>query len=215
MGLSLGSSDPLDARHLAALAALAARFEPAWVSEHLSWSSVGGRHAHELLPLPHTPQAAAHVAARIARVQDLLRREILVENVSAYLRMPGGTMPEWDFVAEVQRRSGCRLLLDVNNVWVNASHHGFDPRAYLEALAPGSVGEIHLGGYEDAPEGLVDTHGAAVSEPVWALYEAALARFGPVPTLIEWDQGLPPLEVLLAEAARAARLAGASEAQAA
>ena len=210
VGLSLGSADPLDEAHLARLARLVERFEPALVSEHLAWSSIDGRHAHELLPLPYTEECAAHLARRIARVQDRLRRPILVENVTAYARWPQSAMPEWDFVAEVARRAGCGVLLDVNNVWVNAANHGFDPRRFLEAIPREAVGEFHLAGFEATPEGLVDTHGAPVAPEVWALHAAALERFGPCPTIIERDANIPPLATLLAEAARAREMARAS-----
>lgn len=203
VGMSLGSADPLEARHVERLRALVGRFEPVFVSEHLCWSSVGGRHANDLLPLPRSAQALAHVAGRIGELQERLGRQVLVENISSYARLPGDEMPEEAFVAEVVRRSGCALLLDVNNVWVNAANHGFDPYAWLGAIDPTSVAEIHLAGFERAPGFLLDTHGAAVDPQVWALYQAALRRFGPRPTLIEWDTNLPSLDVLLAEARRA------------
>ncbi|HUP28726.1 MAG TPA: DUF692 domain-containing protein [Usitatibacter sp.] len=203
VGLSLGSSDPLDERHLAKLAALVERTQPMLVSEHLCWSSIGGRHANDLLPLPFTEEAIGHVVARVQRVQERLARAILVENVSSYHAFAESTLPEERFVAEVVRRAGCRLLLDVNNVYVNARNHGFDPSAYLEALDPASVGEIHLGGHTQCDGMLVDTHGAPVCEAVWSLYEEALRRFGRQPTLVEWDTDIPALDVLLGEAERA------------
>ena len=203
VGLSLGSCDPLDRAHLARLKSLVERFEPALVSEHLSWSSFGGLHANDLLPLPFTEEAIDHVAGRIRQAQDFLGRELLVENISAYVRLGPSPMAEWEFVSAVAERADCRLLLDVNNVWVNASHHGFDPDRYLRGIDPARVGQIHLGGFEPTPEGLIDTHGRAVSEEVWALQARAVARFGPRPTLIEWDTDIPPLDVLLGEAARA------------
>ncbi|HET6264362.1 MAG TPA: DUF692 domain-containing protein [Usitatibacter sp.] len=212
VGLSLGSTDALDRRHLARLAALARRFEPVLVSEHLCWSSFGGRHAHELLPLPYSREALEHVVARIGAVQDALGREILVENVSTYVAAEGAEMPEWEFVAEAARRSGCRLLLDVNNIWVNARNHGFDARRYLAAIPPEAVGQFHLAGHEEGEGGLlIDTHGARVSAPVWSLYEEALARFGARPTLVEWDTDIPALDVLLDEAAHAGALAHPAE----
>jgi uncharacterized protein (UPF0276 family) len=203
VGLSLGSSDPLDRAHLGRLAALVSRIEPVLVSEHLSWSSLGGRHANDLLPLPLTDEAAVHVSGRIREAQDRLGREILVENISSYVRLGESAMPEWDFVTAVARAAGCRLLLDVNNIWVNAVNHGFDPERYVDAIDPALVGEIHLGGFERTPAALVDTHGAPVAEEVWKLYARARARFGARPTLVEWDTDLPELDVLLAEAARA------------
>ena len=200
VGLSLGSADPLDQRHLARLEALTRRFEPMLVSEHLSWSSIGMRHANDLLPLPYTEEALDHVVERIERVQERLARAILVENVSSYLAFAHSTLPEWEFVSEVARRSGCGVLLDVNNVWVNSVNHGFDARRYIAALDPAAVGEIHLAGFEPVDGLLIDTHGARVSADVWALYDAALARTGPRPTLVEWDTDIPALDVLLDEA---------------
>ena len=207
VGLSLGSADPLDETHLARLEALVRRFEPCLVSEHLSWSSIDGRHANDLLPLPFTPEARDHVVARIAQVQERLGRRILVENVSSYAVFAESAMGEAQFVADVVRRAGCGLLLDVNNVWVNAANHGFDANAYLEALDPLSVEEMHLAGYEAMDGLLVDTHGRPVAQEVWSLYRAALQRFGARPTIVEWDTALPALDVLLGEAARAQALA--------
>jgi len=182
--------------------------EPAAVSDHLCWSSVGGIHANDLLPLPFTEEALAHVIARVQRVQERLRRPILLENVSSYLEYVASAMPEWEFLAEVARRSGCGILLDVNNIFVSAHNHGFDAMRYLQAIPRHAVEEIHLAGFTRKAIGggaeiLIDTHSAPVADAVWALYAAALARFGPVATLIEWDADLPPLPVLVAEAAKA------------
>jgi uncharacterized protein (UPF0276 family) len=210
VGLSLGSLDALDPGHLARQAALVRRFQPALVSEHLCWSSFGGRHANDLLPLPFTEEALAHVCGRIEQWQAALGREVLVENVSSYLEYPESAMPEWEFLAEVARRTGCRLLLDVNNVWVNACNHGFDPRHYLDALAPEMVAQVHLAGFETTDDGLIDTHGRPVAAQVWALFADAIGRFGPRPTVIEWDSDIPPLDTLLAEAARAETLLAAA-----
>ena len=212
VGLSLGSADALAEAHLARLAALVGRTEPLLVSEHLSWSSIDGRHANDLLPLPFTREAVAHVAARIGRVQDRLKRTILVENVSAYERMPDAEMGEAEFVAAVARRAGCGVLLDVNNVYVNAVNHGFDACAYVDGFPEDLVGEIHLAGHERTPQGLVDTHGARVSPEVWALYGRAVRRFGVRPTLVEWDIAIPPLATLLDEARRAAAACESREA---
>ena len=206
VGLSLGSVDPLDEGHLARLEALVRRCEPLLVSEHLCWSSYGARHANDLLPLPHTREAVDHVVPRIARVQERLGRQLLVENVSAYVQ-PAGEMPEWEFLVQVARRSGCGILLDVNNIWVNAANLGFDPYAYVEAIPAALVGQYHLGGFEPTAAALVDTHGARVSAEVWQLFEATVAHLGPRPTLIEWDTRLPALDVLLDEAERARTLA--------
>ena len=203
VGLSLGSTDPLDTGHLAKLARLADRVEPARISEHLCWSSVNGRHFNDLLPLPYTPEALDHVCARVSAAQDYLRREILVENVSSYLTFPESTIPECEFVAAVAARTGCRLLVDVNNIYVNARNHGIDADAYLAAIPPAMVAEIHLAGFDASGPCLVDTHGAPVAPEVWSLYERALERYGRVPTLIEWDTDIPDFAVLQREAATA------------
>ena len=207
VGLSLGSVDPLDDRHLERLSRLCRRIEPRFVSEHLSWSSFGGLFANDLLPLPFDEESAAHVAGRIAEVQDRLGRPLMVENVSSYHAFGESTMAEAQFVRDVVRRAGCRLLLDVNNIYVNAVNHGFDALAYLDAMDPATIDEIHLAGHERGERGLVDTHAAPVCEEVWSLYAAAVDRFGAKPTLIEWDAAIPPLDTLLAEAARAERIA--------
>jgi uncharacterized protein (UPF0276 family) len=203
VGMSLGGADPLDRAHLAKLARLIQRTEPALVSEHLCWSGIDGQHLNDLLPLPYTEEALAHVCARVTEIQDCLRREILVENVSSYLAFADSTIPEWEFVAAVARRTGCRLLCDVNNIYVNAVNHGFDADTYLAALPREAIAEIHLAGFDASGPCLIDTHGAPVAPEVWALYRCALARFGPVATLIEWDADIPPLSTLLAEAATA------------
>ncbi len=211
VGLSLGSVDPLDRDHLRKLARLAARIEPAAVSEHLCWSGVDGRHYNDLLPLPYTAEALAHVCARVSAVQDALGRELLVENVSTYYAFPESEIPEYAFVAAVAARTGCRLLVDVNNVYVNARNHGVDARAYLAAIPPAAVAEIHLAGFEDRGALLIDTHGAPVAPPVWALYAEAIARFGRVPTLVEWDTDIPAFAVLAREAATAQRVLDAHD----
>lgn len=208
VGLSLGSADPLEAAHLRHLRELVDRYEPALVSEHLSWGAVDGVHFNDLLPLPHTRQALDLVVSHIAQVEEALGRPILIENISSYLRFRDAQMPESAFVAEVARRSGCGLLLDVNNVYVNSVNHGFDAEAYLDAIPAKSVREIHLAGFTrksglSAPL-LIDSHDHPVAEEVWTLYESALRRFGPQPTLIEWDARIPALETLVAEADRAA-----------
>ncbi len=203
VGLSLGSADALDAGHLARLKRLIARTDPAAVSEHLCWSHVDGRHLNDLLPLPFTDEALALVCERVDAVQSALGRTLLVENVSAYVRFDDDAMSEWDFVAAVARRTGCKLLFDVNNIYVNAVNHGFDAQTYIAAIPADAVAEIHLAGFDASGACLIDTHGARVAPPVWALYRAAIARFGPKPTLIEWDTDIPSLEILLDEAAQA------------
>jgi hypothetical protein len=183
------------------------------VSEHLSWSSAGGRFANDLLPLPYTEEALRHVGSRIAQVQDALGRQILLENVSSYLQFSASTMPEWEFVAGVAAESGCGILLDLNNVHVAAHNHEFDSCEYLEGIPRPIVQEIHLAGFSridlDGQELLIDTHGSPVCDAVWELYRAALRRFGDVPTLIEWDTDLPEFDVLQAEARKADSLRSA------
>jgi uncharacterized protein (UPF0276 family) len=203
VGLGLGSAQGYSEAHEAKLRALVEWVEPAFVSEHLAWGAVAGRHFNDLLPLPFTREALDLVCARVARLQDLLGRRLLVENVTAYLEIAPGEMSEGEILAALARRTGCGLLLDVNNLYVNQVNLGRDPFAVMNALAAHSVEEIHLAGYFAGERGLIDTHGARVAEPVWQLYDAALARFGPVPTLIEWDTDIPPLAVLLEEAAKA------------
>lgn len=203
VGMSLGSHDPLDPGYLARLKKLIARYEPVRVSDHLCWTSVGGHHAHDLLPLPFTRSTARHLAARIRQAQDTLGRQLLVENLSSYVCFAATEMDEWAFVNEILTEADCLLLLDVNNVHVNAVNHGFDARSWLDAIPAERVAEIHLAGYDtDERLGcLVDTHGKPVHAPVWALYRHLLDRIGPRPTLIEWDADLPVLDVLLGEAA--------------
>ncbi len=215
VGMSLGSADPLDATHLARLRRLVARVEPAFVSEHLCWSHADGRHLNDLLPLPFTEEALTIVCQRIDQVQTALARPILVENISAYLRFADDAMTEWEFVAAVAARSGCKLLFDVNNVYVNAVNHGFDPLEFVAAISGDAVAEIHLAGFDASGPCLIDNHGARVAEPVWELYRATIECFGPKPTLIEWDTDLPALEVLLDEAAMAQRMLEARDAVAA
>ncbi len=206
VGLSLGSTDPIDVAHVAKLERLIARIEPALVSEHLCWGSVAGRHFNDLLPLPYTEEALSHVCSRVAALQDRLGREIAVENVSSYMSFADATIAEWEFVAAVSARTGCKLLVDVNNIYVNATNHRFDAYAYLAALPPSAVAEIHLAGHDASGPCLIDTHGARVAPAVWTLYEHALERFGPCPTLIEWDTDIPSFDVLLDEAARASTI---------
>jgi uncharacterized protein (UPF0276 family) len=206
VGLGLGSAAPLDLDHLRKLARLIRRYDPGLVSEHLCWSATAGRHLNDLLPLPYTEEALAHVCARIDEAQNTLGRRLLIENISSYLQFRHSTIPEWEFLAEVSRRSGCAILLDVNNIYVNAVNHGFDPLAYLAAVPAAAVQEIHLAGFDDSGPCLIDTHGAPVADEVWSLYRETIARLGPYPSLIEWDTDIPSLAVLLAEAAKAAQV---------
>jgi uncharacterized protein (UPF0276 family) len=207
VSLSLGSTDPLNETYLCNLRLLVDRFEPAWISDHLCWGSIGGHYAHDLLPLPYTEEALRHVVERIEQVQDWLGRQILVENVSSYLTFSHSTMPEWMFLAEIAERADCGILLDVNNVYVSARNHGFAPEAYLTTLPLDRIGQIHLAGHSNKGAYLLDTHDGPVIEPVWELYCLAVRRFGHVSTLIEWDDQVPEFEVLCAEAERARTLA--------
>ena len=214
VGLSLGSAEGLSADHLARLKRLFADYRPALVSEHLSWSVSGGTYLNDLLPLPLTEESLAVVARNLRQAQDALGRRLLVENPSSYVTFRESAIPEAAFLAELVDRSGCGLLLDVNNVYVSAENNGFDAEAYLDALPAEAVGEIHLAGHLRQPLGdqvlLIDDHGSAVPEAVWTLYRRALDRLGPRPTLIEWDTRIPELPVLLGEAAKAERLLAAA-----
>ena len=214
VGLALGSCAPLDREHVAKLARLVERVEPGLVSEHLSWGRLARRHFNELLPLPYTREALDLVASHIGEVQDALGRRILVENIAAYAAFDESEIPEADFLAALARRTGCGLLLDVNNVYVNTLNHGGDARAFIDAIPAAAVGEIHLAGFEPGPIA-IDTHGHPVSGEVWTLFEYALQRIGPRPTLIEWDTDIPPFDVLDAEAAKAQQRMGALDAVAA
>jgi uncharacterized protein (UPF0276 family) len=203
VSLSIGSTDPLNEPYLRELAELAARFEPAWVSDHLCWGSFGGHYAHDLLPLPYTEEALAVVVERIGRVQERLGRRILIENVSSYVTFAHSAMPEWEFLGQVAERADCGILLDVNNVHVSAVNHGFPATEYIDGVPPGRVGQIHLAGHSDKGTHLLDTHDAPVVPAVWELYRRAVRRIGRVSTLVEWDDHIPELEVVLAEAERA------------
>jgi len=203
VSLNIGSADPLDDDHLDGLAALAARFEPRWLSDHLCWTGVGGRNLHDLIPLPYTQEAVAHVAARVSHVQERLGRRIALENVSSYVSYVKDEMTEWEFLVAVAERADCGILLDVNNVFVSAHNHGFDARAYLAAIPRERIFQIHLAGHSESGPLLIDTHDHAVRDEVWELYEWTLRRTGPISTLIEWDDHIPPFERLAAEAARA------------
>ncbi|KLV07810.1 hypothetical protein ABT56_04310 [Photobacterium aquae] len=207
IGLSLGSADPLDSAHLCQLKGLIDELAPIAVSDHLSWSSVDGEYFNDLLPLPYTEEALSHFCRKVEQVQDFLGRRLLVENPSSYLQFSHSTIPEWEFLNHVQQRTGCGLLLDLNNIYVSAFNHGFDCQQYLAALEPSAVGEIHLAGFTakqvDDGEIWIDTHSRPVSDPVWQLYRQWIRQHGPVPTLIEWDLDIPALPVLLGEAAKA------------
>jgi len=207
VGLSLGSAEGLDEEHLARIAALVQRIEPAAVSDHVSWSVTGGVYFNDLLPLPYDDDALAILVRNVTRFQEAIGRAVMVENPSTYLRHVQSDRAEPQFLAELCQRSGCGLLLDVNNVFVSTENQGDDAQAYLAAIAHLPIGEIHLSGHHLRQIGnrsiRIDDHGSPVSAPVWALYERALELIGPLPTLIEWDSALPPLETLLGEASKA------------
>jgi uncharacterized protein len=208
VGLSLGGEDPLDRSHLDRLKRLLERFEPAWFSEHLAWSSHGGRWFNDLLPLPYTAGTLARVCRHIDQAQSHLGRRLLLENPSTYVQFDASTMDETAFLCEVVRRTGCGLLLDVNNAYVSAVNHGGDARAFIDALPAAAIGEIHLAGFAEDLDAagdrlLIDSHGAPVADAVWALYAHALSLLVPRPTLIERDHDVPPLAVLEAEALQA------------
>jgi hypothetical protein len=209
VSLSIGSTDPLDESYLDRLADLARRVDPAWVSDHLCWTSVGGHQAHDLLPLPYTERALDHVVRRVIQVQERLGRPIALENVSSYVAYRHSVMPEWEFLAAVAERSGCGILLDVNNIYVSARNHAFDPHAYLEGIPPAKVWQFHLAGHSNKGDYLLDTHDHPVADPVWDLYEAAVRRFGAVSTLIEWDDNIPAFERLEDESERARSISAA------
>ena len=208
VALSIGSTDPLSATYLANLRNLAARIEPAWVSDHLCWGSHGGRYGHDLWPLPYTEETVDHVVRRVRTVQDVLKRQILLENVSSYISFESSTMTEWEFLAAIADQADCGILLDVNNIFVSARNHGFDPSHYIEGIPSERVGQFHLAGHTDKGRYLLDSHDAPVPEGVWELYRAAVRRFGRVSSLLEWDDHIPELEVLADESRRAARIEG-------
>jgi hypothetical protein len=216
VGLSLGSAEGLDQSHLERIHQVAERIEPGLMSEHIAWSIAAGTYLADLLPLPMTEEALQVVCRHVDQTQVYLKRRILVENPSTYLRFQHSTIPEWEFMTAVAERTGCGILCDVNNIYVSAHNHGWDAFAYLAALPAAAIGEIHLAGHAVRPlaDGTtlrIDDHGSRVIDDVWALYQAALARFGPVPTLIEWDNDVPPLEILLQEARHAGTLIANAE----
>lgn len=206
VSLSPGSDEMLDRGYLTRLRELVEWVQPAIVSDHLCWTGLGGHNSHDLLPLPFTEQAVRSAAAKIRRVQDALGRRILVENISTYLRFEDSTLTEWEFVTAVLEEADCGLLLDINNVWVNARNHGFDPEDYLAALPLGRVGQFHVAGHEDHGDVLLDTHDRPVAEGVWDLFERAVARFGALPTILERDEKIPEFPVLHEEVRRAQRV---------
>jgi len=210
VSLSIGGTDPLDHHYLRQLAALAERVEPLWISDHLCWTGTNGINLHDLLPLPFTGQVLDHLVNRVQEVQEILKRRILLENVSTYVSFKDAEFTEWDFVAELARRADCLILLDVNNIHVSAFNHGFNGEDYLAAMPADRVQQIHLAGHSHCGDWIVDTHDAPVADPVWNLYRSAIRRFGPVATMIERDDHIPPLADLLAELDHAREVAGSA-----
>jgi uncharacterized protein len=206
VGLSLGGTDALDVEHLTKLKALVDWLEPALVSEHLCWVGVDGRFSNDLLPLPYTEGVIAHVVDRINAVQDYLARPILIENLSSYVAFDASTMPEWEFVNTVAARSGCKILLDINNIFVSAKNHQYAGEAYISAISSDYVGQMHLAGHTVTESILIDTHSAPVCEAVWQLFASAVRRFGARPTIVEWDSEIPEWSVLQAEVLRATQI---------
>ncbi|MEH2248663.1 MNIO family bufferin maturase [Nostoc sp.] len=203
VGLSLGSTAPLDWQYLTNLKTLIQQFQPAWFSEHISWASAGSRHFHDLIPLPYCEEAVLHIAKRIHQVQDFLEQQILVENISSYMAYKESDLTESEFISAVLTEADCYLLLDINNLYVNSFNHSFSAFDALNQIPLERVKQIHLAGYSHRDSYLIDTHGEKVHEPVWQLYEAAITRFGAVPTLIEWESNVPDFAVVKSEADKA------------
>jgi len=199
VSLSLGGTEPLDFDYLKRLKALIRRVEPAWFSDHLCWTGVHGVNLHDLMPLPYTDEAVQHVADRVSRVQDYMGRRMLLENVSSYISFSDSQMSEWEFLCAVAERADCLILLDINNIYVSAFNHNFDPCSYLAAMPGERVHQIHLAGHTQEKNLIIDTHDHPVAEPVFELYAAAVQKFGRVSTMIERDDNIPPLSELLAE----------------
>ena len=207
VSLSIASTDPLDWNYLRALKALAERVSPHWISDHLCWTGVDGKNSHDLLPVPYTEEAVAHVASRVRAIQEFLGRRILLENVSSYVSYKESELTEWEFLSEIARRADCLILLDVNNIYVSAYNHGFDAEEYLTGVPAERVQQIHIAGHSNCGDYIIDTHDADVIDPVWALYAKAIERLGPVSTMIERDDHIPPLADLIGELDQARRVA--------
>lgn len=207
VSMSIASASPLDLDYLEDLKTLARRVEPRWISDHLCWTGVHGVNLHDLLPIPYTDEALDHVSARVHKVQDILGRPLTLENVSSYVAFEGEDMSEWEFLAALTRRTGCHLLFDVNNVYVGARNHGYDPMDFLNGIPREAVVQFHLAGHEDHGDYVIDTHDHDVCDEVFDLYRTALRRFGPVSTMIERDDNIPPLVDVVAELDRARTIA--------
>ena len=209
VSLSIGSSDPLNIEYLRDLKKLSNRIEPAFISDHLCWTGIAGKNLHDLMPIPYTEEAITHVVDRVRQVQDFLGRQILLENVSSYVTFAQSEMSEWAFLSAIAERADCHILLDINNIFVSAFNHGFEPIEYIEGIPVDRVRQFHLAGHENRGDIIIDTHDAPVIDPVWDLYAKACARFGPVSTMIERDDNIPPLEALLTELDHARQIASA------
>jgi len=206
VSLSIGSTDPLNRKYLKELAELAERCEPAWISDHLCWTSIGGHNLHDLIPLPYSEEAVTHTAGRIRQVQEYLGRHILIENVSSHMAFRHSTLTEWEFLSAVAEEADCGILLDINNIFVSAFNHRFEAETYIDAVPAERVVQFHLAGHQDHGKYLLDTHDNPVREEVWRLYERAVRRFGAVSALIEWDDNIPDFSELQAAAVEARRL---------
>lgn len=206
VSLSIGSTEPLDKEYLHDLRQLADRVQPAWISDHLCWTGVHGQNMHDLLPLPYTEETAKHVAERVRQVQDSLGCRILLENVSSYASYVGSEMNEWEFISQIAEAADCLLLFDVNNIYVSSFNHQFDAKAFIDGVPAHRVQQIHLAGHHHHGDIIIDTHDAPVIDPVWDLYEIAIARFGAVSTMIERDDKIPPLDELVQELAVARKI---------
>jgi len=206
VSMSIGSTDPLDFTYLGKLRDLARAVRPRWISDHLCWTCIAGFNSHDLLPMPLTEESLVHTADRVREAQDFLGRPLVLENPSTYLEFAVDEMPEWEFISRLADLTGCGLLLDLNNIYVSGTNHGFDPAYYVDAVPADRVVQFHLAGPSEQGEMLIDTHDHPVPDPVWPLYARAWRRFGPVPGLVEWDASVPPFERLLEELAKAKRV---------
>lgn len=205
VSLAIGNAGPLSEDYLRSLEKLIQRVQPSMVSDHLCWGGARGRSAHDLLPLPYTEEVVSHVSRKVAQVQERLGRQILLENVSSYVAFQSSEMTEWECLLEIARRSGCGLLFDVNNVYVSARNHGFSAESFIAAIPGSLIGYVHLAGHTDHGTWVLDSHVGPVPDPVWSLYRRLIARTGPLPTLVEWDDQIPSWETVVAEAQRAAQ----------
>jgi uncharacterized protein (UPF0276 family) len=213
VSLSIGSADPLDRTYLKELKSLAERINPVWISDHLCWTGVQGLNMHDLLPIPYTQEAIAHLVSRIGEIQDYLGQRILIENVSSYLTFIQSEMTEWEFISEIAQRADCYILLDVNNIYVSSVNHDFDALEYINAMPAERVVQIHLAGHSNHGTYIIDTHDAPIIQPVWDLYAKTIAKLGPRSTMIERDDHIPPLDELLLELNQARKIMEHSQSQ--